>query len=99
MRSETFIQNTASFDQHPQDKRLLLVENNKIMIYDMDGFQWREQIDFATDMAYWVDAGEKAISIAADGDLVCWDAKNWTQLFAVSGCANTLNNTGIVHQQ
>lgn len=43
------------------------------MIYDMTDFQWKEQINHSTDMAYWIDDGNKAITISVDGDLVCWE--------------------------
>ena len=100
LRSETFIQNTASFDEHPTAPTLLLVENSKIMIYDMQDYQWKKEVGGCeTDVAYWVDRGSKVVSVAVAGEVVCWDAQNWTHLFKVQHCTNIINNTGIIHQK
>ena len=59
----------------------MLVEQNKILIYDMSNYIWIKQIEVETDVAYWIDRGNKAVTIAHSRDLICWETKEWSPLF------------------
>ena len=65
----------------------------------MEKYSWKNQINYTIDVAYWIDSGRKAVTIAHHGDFVCWETGKWMQLFQIGGCEDIINHTGVVHSQ